>query len=167
MESINIHLCVVVKFWFYIYLLELLGDAKASVDPFPALCVFGLVVLQEIASGELRSYKFEQRKICRDKQRAKITSYFQKHTDLTQTLASTLGTSSSFMFNLFSPLVKAGWNRCLLPCPSSFDAFKLHIFTLFLEHNAAAVGSIEPQLVPSHAVCQHIWLQLLFSAEGL
>lgn len=69
MESINIHLCVIVKLWFYIYLLELLGDTKASVDPFPALCVFGLVVLQEIASGELSSYKFEQRKIYRNKWR--------------------------------------------------------------------------------------------------
>lgn len=66
-ESINIHLCVTVKLCFYIYLLKLLGDTKASVDPFPALCVFGLVVLQEVASGELSSYKFEQRKIYRNR----------------------------------------------------------------------------------------------------
>lgn len=61
------HLRAIVKWCFYIYLLELLGDTKASVDPFPALCVFGLVVLQEVASGELSSYKFEQRKIYRNR----------------------------------------------------------------------------------------------------
>lgn len=33
------------------------------------------------------------------------------------------------------------------PVRSSFDAFKLHISTLFLDHNAAA----ESQQVPSHA----------------
>lgn len=64
MKSINIHLSAIVKLC-NIYLLKLLGDAKASVDPFPALCVFGLVVLQEVASGELSGYEFEERKIYR------------------------------------------------------------------------------------------------------
>lgn len=54
---------------FYIYLLELLGDPEASVDPFPALCVFGLIVLQEVASGEFSSYESEQGKIYSRKQR--------------------------------------------------------------------------------------------------
>lgn len=72
MESINIQLCVIVKLCFNIYLLELLGDTKASVDPLPALCVFGLVVLQEVASGELSSYEFEQRKIYSNKQKSNI-----------------------------------------------------------------------------------------------
>lgn len=173
MESINIHLCVTVKLCFNIYLLKLLGDTKASVDPFPALCVFGLVVLQEVASGELSSYKFEQRKIYRNRdQKLNIYNlYFQKHTVWfnhglwhQHYMIKNIGLSSCF---IILPHVKAGRNRCLLPCPSSFDAFRLHICTLFLEHNGAAVGSIESQLVPSPAVSQHVWLQLLFSAEGL
>lgn len=63
MESVNLHPRVIVESCFYIYLLELLGDAQASVDPFPALCVFGLIVLQEVASGEFSSYESEQGKI--------------------------------------------------------------------------------------------------------
>lgn len=54
----------------YMYLLQLLGDAEASVDPFPALCVFGLIVLQEVASGEFSGYESEQGKIYSSKQRA-------------------------------------------------------------------------------------------------
>ena len=45
------------------YLLELLGDAEAGVDPLSALCVFGLIVLQEVASGELSGYKSDQRQV--------------------------------------------------------------------------------------------------------
>lgn len=50
-----------------IYLLEFLGDAEAGVDPLSALCVFGLIVLQEVASGELSCYEPEQRQVCRQK----------------------------------------------------------------------------------------------------
>lgn len=45
------------------YLFQLLGDAEAGVDPLSALCVFGLIVLQEIASGELSCYKSDQRQV--------------------------------------------------------------------------------------------------------
>lgn len=45
------------------YLLQLLGDSEAGVDPLPALCVLGLIVFQEIASGELSGYKSDQRQI--------------------------------------------------------------------------------------------------------
>lgn len=34
-----------------VYLLQLLGDAEAGVDPLSALRVFGLVVFQKVASG--------------------------------------------------------------------------------------------------------------------
>lgn len=50
-----------------IYLLEFLGDAEAGVDPLSALCVFGLIVLQEVASGEFSCYEPEQRQVCRQK----------------------------------------------------------------------------------------------------
>lgn len=46
------------------YLLKFLGDAKAGVDPLSALCVFGLIVLQEVASGEFSCYESEQRQVC-------------------------------------------------------------------------------------------------------
>lgn len=46
-----------------VYLLQLLGDAEASVDPLSALCVFGLIVFQEVASGELSCYKSDQRQV--------------------------------------------------------------------------------------------------------
>lgn len=46
---------------FCVYLLKFLGDAEAGVDPLSALCVFSFIVLQEVASGELSSYKSEQR----------------------------------------------------------------------------------------------------------
>lgn len=46
-----------------VYLLKLLGDAEASVDPLSALCVFGLIVLQEVASGELSCYESEERQV--------------------------------------------------------------------------------------------------------
>lgn len=49
---------------FGVYLLELLGDAEAGVDPLPALCVFGLIVLQEVASGELSRDESEERQVC-------------------------------------------------------------------------------------------------------
>lgn len=62
-EIINIHSSVIVIIVFYIYLLKLLGDAEASVDPFPALCIFGLIMLKEVASGEFSSYESEQGKI--------------------------------------------------------------------------------------------------------
>lgn len=50
-----------------IYLLEFLGDAEAGVDPLSALCVFGLVVLQEVASGEFSCNESEQRQVCRQR----------------------------------------------------------------------------------------------------
>lgn len=46
-----------------VYLLKLLGDAEAGVDPLSALCVFGLIVFQEVASGELSSYESDQRQV--------------------------------------------------------------------------------------------------------
>lgn len=49
--------------WFCFYLLQLLGDAKAGVDPLSAFFVFRLVVFQEIAPGELSSYKPDQRQV--------------------------------------------------------------------------------------------------------
>lgn len=48
-----------------IYLLQLLGDAEAGVDPLSAFGVFGLIVFQEIASGEFSSYKPDQRQVWR------------------------------------------------------------------------------------------------------
>lgn len=50
-----------------IYLLQFLGDAEAGVDPLSTLCVFGLIVLQEVASGEFSCYESEQRQVCRQK----------------------------------------------------------------------------------------------------
>lgn len=50
-----------------IYLLKFLGDAEAGVDPLSALCVFGLIVLQEVASGEFSCYEPEQRQVCRQR----------------------------------------------------------------------------------------------------
>lgn len=46
-----------------VYLLQLLGDAEAGVDPLSAFCVFSLIVLQEVASGELSCYESEQRQV--------------------------------------------------------------------------------------------------------
>lgn len=46
-----------------VYLLQLLGDAEAGVHPLSALCVLGLVVLEEVASGELSSNKPDQRQV--------------------------------------------------------------------------------------------------------
>lgn len=45
------------------YLLQLLWDSEAGVDPLPALFVLGFIVFQEIASGELGGYKSDQRQI--------------------------------------------------------------------------------------------------------
>lgn len=46
-----------------VYLLQLLGDAEAGVDTLSALRVFRLIVFQEVASGELSSYKSDQRQV--------------------------------------------------------------------------------------------------------
>ena len=44
----------------WVYLLQLLRDPKAGVDLLPPLCVFGLVVFQEVAPGQLSSYEPDQ-----------------------------------------------------------------------------------------------------------
>lgn len=71
-EIVITHLFATVKLSFYVYLLELLGDTKTGVDPFPALCVFGLIVLQEVASGEFSRYESEQGKIYSNTERPKM-----------------------------------------------------------------------------------------------
>lgn len=56
---------------FSVYLLQLFGDSKAGVNPFSPLCVFGFIVFQKIASGELSSYKPYQRQVYIQKDRKK------------------------------------------------------------------------------------------------
>lgn len=46
-----------------VYLLQLLGDAEAGVDPLSALGVFGLIVFQEVSSSQLSGYKSDQRQV--------------------------------------------------------------------------------------------------------
>ena len=44
----------------WVYLLQLLRDPKAGVHLLPPLCVFGLIVFQEVTSGQLSSYEPDQ-----------------------------------------------------------------------------------------------------------
>lgn len=50
------------QFWVIMrHLLQLLGNAQECVNSLPALCVFGLIVFQEVAPGELCGDEAQQR----------------------------------------------------------------------------------------------------------
>lgn len=52
------------QFWVIMWhLLQLLGNAQECVNSLPALRVFGLIVFQEVAPGELCGDEAQQRRI--------------------------------------------------------------------------------------------------------